>query len=118
MERDRRIFRSVRILVAGRSKTVRTVMGAGKLLLEQWPNEDGPARQKAQMAILDAFNEEKSPEEVRQALLDAAAEAHLDYKCGDQAPKAQPITLAPGRMVAPGGEPRLSMVCFTYPSSH
>ncbi|PZM07567.1 DUF982 domain-containing protein [Rhizobium tubonense] len=79
MERDRRIFRPVRILVAGKYKTVHTVMGAGKLLLNQWPREDGPARHKAQMTVLDAFNEEKSPEEVRQALLIAAAEANLDH---------------------------------------
>ncbi|WP_420820675.1 DUF982 domain-containing protein [Rhizobium tubonense] len=46
--------------------------------LEHWPNEAGAARHKAEMAVLDVFNEEKSPEEVRQALLDAATAAHLD----------------------------------------
>jgi len=80
MERDRRTFRPVRILVAGRYKTVNTVMGAGKLLMDRWPAEGGPARKRAQVTVLDAFNELKSPEEVRQALLIAASEAHIQVK--------------------------------------
>jgi predicted ATPase with chaperone activity len=74
MEKDRRTFRPVRILVAGR--TVRTVMGAGKLLTDQWPT-GAAARKRAEMTVLDAFNEVKSPEEARQALLIAASEAHI-----------------------------------------
>ncbi|PZM15011.1 hypothetical protein [Rhizobium tubonense] len=31
------------------------------------------------MTVLDDFNEEKSPEEVRQTLLIAASEANLDH---------------------------------------
>jgi hypothetical protein len=80
MERDRRTFRPVRIPVAGRYETVRTVMGAGKLLMDQWPSKAGPARHRAQMAVLEAFNGEMSPEEVRQALLIAASEAHIQVK--------------------------------------
>ncbi|PZM15451.1 DUF982 domain-containing protein [Rhizobium tubonense] len=80
MEKDRRTFKPVRILVAGKYKTVHTVLGAGKMLLDEWPNETGPARHRAQMTVLDAMNEAKSPEEVRSALLIAASEAHLDYK--------------------------------------
>ncbi|WP_154677722.1 hypothetical protein [Rhizobium tubonense] len=38
MERDRSTFRPVRILVAREYKTVHTVIGAGKLLM------DGPAK--------------------------------------------------------------------------
>jgi hypothetical protein len=43
------------------------------------PCEEGVARKRAEMAVLDAFNELKSPAEVRQALLDAAAEAKLHF---------------------------------------
>jgi hypothetical protein len=64
MQRGRRTFRPVRILVASRYKTVRTVIGAGKMLIDQWPTDAGPTRDKAQMTVLDAFNEQKSPEEV------------------------------------------------------
>jgi hypothetical protein len=39
-----------------------------------------PCAQAGSDDRLDAFNEEKSPEEVRQALLIAANEAHIDYK--------------------------------------
>ncbi|PZM14932.1 hypothetical protein CPY51_09140 [Rhizobium tubonense] len=80
MDRDRRTFRPVQILVAGKYRTVNTVTGAGKLLMDRWPREDGPARHKAQMTLLDAFNEEKSPEEVSQALLVAASEAGPSFE--------------------------------------
>jgi hypothetical protein len=80
MDRVRRTFKPVRILVAGKYKTIHTVLGAGKMLLDEWPNEIGPARHRAQMTVLDAMNEVKSPDEVRSALLVAASEAHLDYK--------------------------------------
>ncbi|PZM14617.1 DUF982 domain-containing protein [Rhizobium tubonense] len=48
--------------------------------MNQWPADEGAAHRRAQIAILEAFNEEKSPEEVRQALLYAATEANLDFK--------------------------------------
>jgi hypothetical protein len=56
------------------------------MLMDQWPTDTGPARHKAQMTVLDAFNQQKSPEEVRQALLVAAVEAHLNFRDDDQAP--------------------------------
>jgi hypothetical protein len=86
MERDRRTFRPVRIPVAGKYKTINTVMGAGKLPMNQWPEEAGPARKRAEMTVLEAFNDAKSPAEVRQAFLYAADETYLDYREDDQAP--------------------------------
>jgi hypothetical protein len=71
---NRRTFRPVSVEVGGRYRIVTTVMGVGKLLLlDEWPDHR-LAWWRAEMAVLDAFNE------VRSAFLVAADEAHLQYQ--------------------------------------
>jgi hypothetical protein len=76
---NRRTFRPVSVEVGGRYRIVTTVMDVGKLLLlDEWPDHR-LAWWRAEMAVLDAFNDAVEPEEVRNALLVAADEAHLQY---------------------------------------
>jgi hypothetical protein len=69
---NRRTFRPVNIEVGGRYRIVTTVMDVGKLLLDEWPDHRW-AWGRAEMAVLDAFNDAVEPEEVRSAFLVAAA---------------------------------------------
>jgi hypothetical protein len=74
-----RTFRPLSIEVGGRYWVVSTVIDAGKLLLQdEWPDHRS-AWWRAEMAVLDAFNDVLQPEEVRSAFLLAANEAHLNY---------------------------------------
>ena len=58
----RKTFKPVRILVAGKYKTVHTVLGAGNALLE-FPL--GDAQRSASRAVLGNFNDTASPQDVR-----------------------------------------------------
>jgi hypothetical protein len=73
----RKTFKAVRILVAGKYKTVHTVLGAGNALLE-FPS--GDAQRSASRAVLDNFNDTASPQDVRRKLIAAAFEAHVPVK--------------------------------------
>jgi hypothetical protein len=76
---SRRTFRPVSIAVGGRYRIVTTVMDVGKLpLLDEWPDHRR-AWWRAEIAVLDAFNDAVEPEVVRSAFLVAADEAHLQY---------------------------------------
>ncbi|MEF0941739.1 DUF982 domain-containing protein [Rhizobium sp. BR 362] len=75
-----RTFRPVKITVAGRTRELKTVLDVAKLHTgNDWPLQNGPAQSKVRLAMVEALNDEKSPEEVRQALLRAAREAYLKY---------------------------------------
>jgi hypothetical protein len=73
----RKTFKPVRFLVAGKYKTVHTVLGAGNALLE-FPM--GDAQRTASRAVPDNFNDVASPQDVRQKLIAAAYEAHIPVK--------------------------------------
>ena len=73
----RKTFKPVRILVAGKYKTVHTVLGAGKALLE-FPL--GDAQRSASRAVMDNFNDALSPQDVRNKFIAAASEAKLDVE--------------------------------------
>jgi hypothetical protein len=75
---SRRTFRPISIAVGGRYGIATTVMDVGKLLLDEWPDHRR-AWWRAEMAVLDAFNDAAEPDEVRNAFLVAAHEAHLQY---------------------------------------
>jgi hypothetical protein len=71
---SRRTFRPVSIAVGGRYRIVTTVLP----LLDEWPDHRR-AWWRAEIAVLDAFNDAVEPEVVRSAFLVAADEAHLQY---------------------------------------
>jgi hypothetical protein len=72
-----RTFKPVRILVAGKYKTVHTVVGAARALLDIPPSE---AEHRATMAVLRNFNDGVSPQDVRDKLIAAAFEAKMDVR--------------------------------------
>jgi len=65
--------------LGGRSRVVATALDAMRLMVKEWPVDDGPALHAAEMACLDVFNEAEVPEEARKKFLAAAKEAHLVY---------------------------------------
>jgi hypothetical protein len=73
----RRTFKPVRITIAGKTKTLRTVLAAGNTPLNDWP-EQTMAAKKAERLVLDAMNEAASPEDVRRALIVAAKASGIE----------------------------------------
>ena len=74
----RRTFKPVKITIKGKTKTVYTVMQAGKTLLNEWP-EQTPQAKAAERLVLDVVNEVATPEEVRRAFLAAATASDIKY---------------------------------------
>jgi hypothetical protein len=83
MREYRKTFKPVRILVAGKYKTVNTVLGAAKALMKM-PDGQGDANRRP-LLVLDNFNDAVRTEDVRNAFIGAAVEAHLKVEhsaCG------------------------------------
>jgi hypothetical protein len=76
MREYRKTFKPVRILIAGKYKTVHTVLGAANALL-QMPKMHGAANHRAAMLALENFNDSVPPEDVRNAFIRAAIESNL-----------------------------------------
>ncbi|MDL2407373.1 DUF982 domain-containing protein [Rhizobium calliandrae] len=74
---SRRTFKPVKITIAGKTKTLRTVLQAGNALLDDWPAQT-PAAKKAERLVLDVMNEVAEPEDVRRALIAAAKESGIE----------------------------------------
>ncbi|MBB3591657.1 hypothetical protein FHX08_002001 [Rhizobium sp. BK529] len=56
---------------------VRNLAGAARVLLQDWPSDDGEEYVIAVKACVDAITGEVGPEQFRQALLRAASEAGI-----------------------------------------
>ena len=62
-------------LTLGVFRTISSASEAGRVLLEEWPVDEGAAWRVAQQSCLEALSGAKDPEESRQAFLLAAEEA-------------------------------------------
>ncbi|WP_458387123.1 DUF982 domain-containing protein [Rhizobium pisi] len=75
---SKRTFKPVKITVNGKTRTVYTVLQAGKTLLNDWP-EQTPSAKAAELLVLDAFNDIADPEQVRRAFIVAAKASGIKY---------------------------------------
>jgi hypothetical protein len=56
---------------------IRTTQAAALALVEQWPQDEGPALKRACIVCANVLTGKRTPEEARQAFVEAAIEAEV-----------------------------------------